>query len=208
MSIISGLTKRLVYYVNPDQEHAITKQINMREFCKRHDIVLTLVERTELTDQLGYLSHIAEELDIELQSDNFTRDQPLPEYDLLLICGFEADERNELLKQLQEEEVARGALKAIATETNIHWTLEHILSDVAEEHIVIQAYMDLRETVRVGEIVTETTGLPPQARQAFDQRMDLAQKMLSSRQIPNEPDLMRQLARELKILITMGEEQD
>ena len=95
MSIISGLTKRLVYYVNPDQEHAITKQINMREFCKRHDIVLTLVERTELTDQLGYLSHIAEELDIELQSD--TRDQPLPEYDLLLICGFEADERNELL---------------------------------------------------------------------------------------------------------------
>ncbi|HHX38279.1 MAG TPA: DUF3783 domain-containing protein [Clostridiaceae bacterium] len=207
MSIISDVEKQLVYYIHPDAEHAITKQINMKEFGKRHNVKLTFAGAEDVSRQFGEISGIAQELGVQLQPDTYTSDNPLPETDLILICGFDGDDRNQLLQDLQAEEVGRNALKAMATDTNIHWTLRHILTDVAEEHVIVQAYMDLRETVRIGEIVTETTGLPPRAKEAFTQRMELAQKIMASKQIPNEPDLMRRLANELKILMTMDDEE-
>lgn len=229
MGIVTGIEERLMIYLHPESDGAEAVWLNVREFCKRHSLNLIRTGPADLERRLGDLTGIAKDLnrtfaagDTDAPGDTDSveafeavetagrkgADAEAPQQTLYLLCGFEPTARDRLLKAMREEEIGAGDLKAMATDSNLNWTLRHLLKDVAAEHEIMQAYMALRHTLRVMDVLIETVGLPPQAKAAFDERMAMARAMTADGRVPEDVETMRRLDRELKILITMGESDD
>lgn len=214
MAIITKGEKQILHYSGVADEAAA---LNFREFCKRHNVRGIEANQADLTKKIGELLNLPSEAAAAFAAGQAEREEEqggtkVPPADILqtelyLLCGFEADTRDAVLKAMREEEVGQGALKAMATDSNIHWPLKRVLDDVSYENQIMSAYMELRKTLHVTSILIETVGLPPQAKEEFDLRHAKGMQIVESGQIPDDPVFLRQLTRELKILITMGEEE-
>ncbi len=205
MAIIVSGEKQLLHYLGAEDEVA---RLNLREFCKRHSIRPIEASAKDLRTTISALLVLPETVSAAdgVEDEPDSDDSKYKNTELFLLSGFAPQDRDQLLKAMQEEELGKNALKAMATVHNIHWTLGHLLSDVSREHEIVSAYMELRKTLHVTGILIETVGLPPQAKEEFDVRYEKGKNIVESGMMPDNPELMRRLTRELKILITMGEE--
>lgn len=213
MGVVTGIEERLMIYLHPGSDGAEAVWLNVREFCKRHRLALIRTGPADLDRRLGDLTGIDEMPDRKPEAgaadgDPAGDESAEPKQTLYLLCGFEPAARDRLLSAMRAEEIGDGDLKAMATDNNLNWTLRHLLKDVAAEHEIMQAYMALRHTLRVMDVLIETVGLPPQAKAEFDERMAMAKAMTADGRVPEDVETMRWLDRELKILITMGESED
>lgn len=208
MAIIENIPKTLFVYVSPARDDADVELYNAKAFCQQNGIRLIAATEGDLDVQLGRITGIAEEIGLELKEDCYTTDKPLPENHLFIFGGLDATSRNGVLKAMSEAALGKGALKAMVTENNLNWTLRHILIDVAEEHEIMSAYVELHKTVQIMDVLIETVGLPPQAKEAFDERMKLAKAITETGNVPPDANYMNTLVKELKFLITLGEEDE
>ncbi|MGI6546609.1 MAG: DUF3783 domain-containing protein [Fastidiosipilaceae bacterium] len=207
MAIIISGEKQLLHFLGTEDEAA---RLNFREFCKRHSIRPIEASAADLRTKISTLLVLAETV-FEADSKDAEDEPEFGDFEqknteLFLLSGFNPQDRDQLLKAMQEEELGKNALKAMATKHNIHWTLGHLLQDVSREHEIVSAYMELRQTLHVTGILIETVGLPPQAKEEFDVRYERGKNIIESGMMPDDPELMRRLTKELKILITMGED--
>jgi hypothetical protein len=210
MGILKTDERQMVHYLGRPDE---VRSLNVREFCKRHAILLKSVGPAELDCIVGTFFDLpADEAGdggatVDVQ-DPRTEEALPADLELFLLSGFDAQNRDQVLKEMREDEVGQAALKAMLTEQNAGWTLRRLLADVRREHEIMSAYMELRETVRMTGILIETVGLPPRAKQEFDLRYARAVAVTEGGQVPKDASLMRRLSKELQILITMGEGDD
>ncbi len=207
MAIISNVEKCVLFYAGTGEEQEADR-VNAAAFFNHRGVELILPRPADAGRLMGELSGLAEQLGLALQPDDFLLPQEAltPTRQLYWLAGFDRAECTALLKEMAAEGLGGEALKAMATDQNLHWTLAHLIYDVNLEHELIGAFMELRQTVQQTEVLAETVGLPPQAEAAFTERLKLAKAMISADRIPEETDLMRRLSQELKMLVTLGME--
>ena len=202
MAIIPLPEPKLLLYIPSQHAEAEVTYYNTKSFCAQFGCELCVVHETDLDRQLGDILDLFELLKIcPLPDQNQPTETAPPQVFLFMLCGFEAKAREALLKGLRKAGLGKGDLKAMVTPNNIHWTLRHILTDVQLEHEIMTAYMSLRETVRVVEILNERVGLPTDVQAHFDETFAEAYQLLSQEEVPTDIAKMQDLEKRLKFLM-------
>ena len=144
MAIMSDVNKCVVFYAGSEEERQVDC-LNARAFFNHRGIDLILAGPAETDRQMGEISGLAEELGISLQADDFVLPEAAKclEKQLFWLAGFDRAECTSVLKEMAGEGVGPKALKAMATDKNLHWTLAHLIYDVAMEHELITSFMEL-----------------------------------------------------------------
>ena len=62
--------------------------------------------------------------------------QPIP-CEMMILSGLSNLRLNELLKSFRQRQIPSVALKAVVTETNIHWTLRELSNHLLLEHMTM-----------------------------------------------------------------------
>ena len=115
-----------VLLYNIDQTEAGKAIISILE---KLNVKVISVKSSDLMNPLGYL----------LGVDDFERGtealNEIPNDDMMVLAGFEDQLVDILLQIFQEAKIPFIPLKAIVTQTNIHWTFMQLLKNVKAEYM-------------------------------------------------------------------------
>lgn len=115
-----------VLLYNIDQTEAGKAIISILE---KLNVKVISVKSSDLMNPLGYL----------LGVDDFERGtealNEIPNDDMMVMAGFEDQQVDILLQIFQEAKIPFIPLKAIVTQTNIHWTFMQLLKNVKAEYM-------------------------------------------------------------------------
>ncbi len=111
--------------------------------------------------------------------------------EVLLMSGLADQRLNELLAALREGQ-APIRLKAVITPNNRGWKLFDLFHELIEEHETIGAFNRLRQTYAAAA-ERDVSGLPEEERAAWEQNLQKAYQILSSRE-PTEKEVYQKAA--------------
>lgn len=66
-------------------------------------------------------------------NEGFEKYAPAMDKELLLFCGFSEERLEELLDKMKKAGIPKIGLKAVITETNVHWTVYRLYKQLCEE---------------------------------------------------------------------------
>lgn len=106
------------------------KENQIRTLCRKCDISVQAVIRTQYGETLGALAGI---VGMKMKRKPYTGPGFLME--MMVFSGIGQDELDVFLKQYRENQIPPIALKAMLTPYNIHWSAEELYQELGKEHM-------------------------------------------------------------------------
>jgi hypothetical protein len=187
----------LLYQLDATSE----KGLKIREILSRHNIRAKTISHAMLNQTIGHLAELPGHASHPSQYDG----EPIPD-EVLLMKDLSDTRIDRLLKDFRENGVSRIDLKAVVTPHNQKWTLLDLISELRQEHAVMERFNQLHQSVQMADrllagdtpsdfaAASEVAILTP-ASQNLSAAVRESRALLSTRELPAMEEIDAILAR-------------
>lgn len=161
----------LLYQLDPETE----KGQKVRNVLRIMKIPVKTITTDQLSQTLGYCANLR-----GFEPSPETYDGPAIPEEVMIMRDLADQRLNQLLASLRQAAVGKIALKCVVTPHNQGWRLLNLFAELRSENVIMEAFGNLHQTVRLAEAISQKTGQQTGLSQAIAQ----GQRLLKSKEPP------------------------